>query len=313
MNSEITAEEVSIAYKLFLNREPESAQAIESHLNARSLEELGQKMIQCEEFRAKNGSCESLLQSPWIAVEVMEDFVQWIDVRDKYVSRGCMQSNWEPNETAYFKSSVEAGNVVLDIGANIGWFTLLGAKLSGSKGKVYSFEPRPETAKMLRRTIDHNNLQDQVQVFETALSDRWGEMKLAVVPNAENPGGSFLITDNNSSDYMPYVSIKTAPLDEMIKGVKADFIKIDVEGAEPMVFAGARKTIQSSRPIILSELHPQQLKKVSNFSPREYIELLGAYGYSCFLLEEGKPTDQLSDYPSKSMGDDLVSVVFEKR
>lgn len=312
MSSEITPETIRIAYKLFLNREPESTQAIESHLNAGTLEELGRRMIQSEEFRAKNDSWGSVLKSHWIAVEVMEEFVQWVDVTDKYVSRGCMQNNWEPNETEYFKSRVGSGDVVLDIGANIGWFTLLGAKLSGSKGKVYSFEPRPETAKMLRRTIAHNNLQKQVEVWDTALSDRWGEMKLAVVPNAENPGGSFLITENTSSDSIPSVSIKTAPLDELIKGVKPDFIKIDVEGAEPMVFAGAKKTIQRSHPIILSELHPKQLKEVSNFSPREYIELMGGYGYDCFLLEEGKPTDQLKDYPLKSVGDDLVSVVFEK-
>jgi len=222
-----------------------------------------------------------------------------------------MQNNWEPNETAYFTSRVGSGDVVLDIGANIGWFTLLGAKLTGSKGRVYSFEPRPETAKMLRRTIAHNNLQNQVDVFETAVSDRRGELKLAVVPNAENPGGSFLITENILRDSIPSVSVKTAPLDELLEGVKADFVKIDVEGAEPMVFAGAMKTIQRSHPIILSELHPKQLKEVSNFSPREYIELMERYGYKCFLLENGKPTDQLVDYP-RGRSEDLVSVVFEK-
>jgi FkbM family methyltransferase len=310
MNSEITPETIRIAYKLILNREPESQQAIESHLAVRSLEELGQVMIKSEEYRAKSDSMESVLKSHWIAVEVMEDFIQWIDVRDKFVSRGCMQNNWEPNETAYFTSRVGSGDVVLDIGANIGWFTLLGAKLTGSKGRVYSFEPRPETAKMLRRTIAHNNLQNQVDVFETAVSDRRGELKLAVVPNAENPGGSFLITENILRDSIPSVSVKTAPLDELLEGVKADFVKIDVEGAEPMVFAGAKKTIQRSHPIILSELHPKQLKEVSNFSPREYIELMERYGYKCFLLENGKPTDQLVDYP-RGRSEDLVSVVFE--
>jgi FkbM family methyltransferase len=312
MNSEITPEKIRIAYNLILQREPESTQAIESHLNAPSLEELGRRMIRSTEFRSRNESFESFLTSPWIAVEVMGDFIQWIDTRDKFVSRGCMQNNWEPNETAYFTSRVGSGDVVLDIGANIGWFTLLGAKLTGSKGKVYSFEPRPETAKMLRRTIAHNNLQIQVEVWDTALSDRWGEMKLAVVPNAENPGGSFLITEKSTRSAIPSVSIKTAPLDELIEGVKADFVKIDVEGAEPLVFAGARQTIQRSHPMILSELHPTQLREVSDFSPREYIELLKGCGYKCFLLEDGKPTEQLEDYPSCDSDHDLVSVVFEK-
>jgi FkbM family methyltransferase len=310
MNSEITPETIRIAYKLFLNREPESTQAIESHLNVGSIQELGQRMILCEEFRAKNDSWGTGLKSHWIAVEVMEEFVQWVDITDKHVSRGCMSDNYEPNETAYLKSMVHEGNEILDIGANIGWFTLLASKLAGPRGRVHSFEPRPDTSRMLQRTISMNKLEHRVTLWQTALSDTNGEIHLNWGRNTDNPGGSFVSRDDLGSSGYERATVKASRLDDLLPDAAPDVIKIDVEGAEPMVMRGALNAIRRKKPAILSELHPQQLRKVSGKLPADYITQMEAEGYGCYLLENGVPTNRLKDFPS-NLGRDLVSVVFE--
>jgi FkbM family methyltransferase len=310
MNSEITPETIRIAYKLFLNREPESHQAIESHLAARSLEELGQVMIKSEEFRAKNDSWGSVLKSHWIAVEVMEEFVQWVDITDKHVSRGCMSDNYEPNESAYLKSKVQEGHEVLDIGANIGWFTLLASKLAGPRGKVHSFEPRPDTSRMLQKTITMNKLEDRVTICQTALSDVNGELHINWGRNTDNPGGSFVSRCDLGSSGYEQATVRASRLDDLLPEAAPDVIKIDVEGAEPMVMRGALNAIRRKKPAILSELHPQQLSRVSGTTPAEYIKQMEAEGYACYLLENGVPSNRLKDFPD-DLGRDLVSVVFE--
>ncbi len=87
-------------------------------------------------------------------------------------------------------------------------------------------------------------------------------------------------------------------------------IKIDVEGAEARALHGAQRAIRRRRPAILSELYPRQLQTVSGVSPAQYIEQMKDLGYSCFLLEEGRPTRRLSGFPA-DLKRELVSVVFE--
>jgi FkbM family methyltransferase len=310
--SEVTPDTIRFAYKLILNREPESIQAINNHLNAKSLQELGQIMMSSEEFRSNNKTFENIVKSQWIAVEVMDDFVQWVNLTDNYVSRGCMSDNYEPNETAFLKSRVKEGDVILDIGANIGWFTLLACKMAGPKGKVHSFEPRPDTSRMLQRTISMNKLEDRVTLWQAALSDETGELHLNWGKNTDNPGGSFVSRDNLDSSGYEQATVMARRLDDLLPEADPDFIKIDVEGAEPMVINGALNAIRRKKPAILSELHPQQLNRVSGKTPADYITQMEAEGYSCYLLENGVPTKNLKNFPNE-LGKDLVSVVFETK
>lgn len=310
--SEVTPDTIRLAYKLILNRDPESIQAINSHLKAKSLQELGQIMMSSEEFKSKNKNFESIVKSQWIAVEVMDDFVQWVNLTDNYVSRGCMSDNYEPNETAFLKSRVKEGDEVLDIGANIGWFTLLACKLTGPKGKVHSFEPRPDTSRMLQRTISMNNLEDRVTLWQAALSDETGELHLNWGQNTDNPGGSFVSRDTHESSGYEQATVMARRLDDLLPEAAPDFIKIDVEGAEPMVINGAINAIRRKKPAILSELHPQQLIRVSGRTAADYITQMEAEGYSCFLLDNGTPTKRLKNFPNE-LGKDLVSVVFETK
>ncbi|MGV6859080.1 MAG: FkbM family methyltransferase [bacterium] len=312
MNTEVNEQAVELAYKLILGRPPESVDAIRSHLRFDSLQELSQHMMDSPEFKAKLLQSQYASGSKWVSVDVLDRYTQWVDLHDRYVSHGCINNDWEPSESQYFIEHLGAGDTVLDIGANIGWFSLLAAKTIGPAGKVHAFEPRPETAKMLKRTLADNGLREQVSLWEYALSDSWGSLELAWSTNTDNPGGSFLASDTSRLEKgFETANVKVAVLDDLLPDVAPDLIKIDVEGAEPMVMAGSVNALRRKRPSILSELYPEQLSEVSNATPAQYIDQLASLGYGCFLLEDGKPTKKLKDFPS-SVSTELVSVVFER-
>ncbi|HLI29966.1 MAG TPA: FkbM family methyltransferase [Terriglobia bacterium] len=306
----VTEEEVVWAYRMILGREPESRAAIQSHLHCKNITELRAHFMNCHEFRSNMHLAQFTRRSKWVAVEVLGSFIQWVDLHDRYVSLGCLNNNYEPSETSYFISRLGSGHTVLDIGANIGWFTLVAAKHLGPEGRIHAFEPRPETLRMLKRTIRDNGLQDRVTVWPYALADQPGKLKLTWGKETDNPGGSFLVNEAKFGNSHDTAEVTVAVLDELLPEITPDIIKIDVEGAEPRVFRGARKAIDRKKPPILSELHPAQLMKVSGATSAQYIDQMADYGYRCYLLENGKPTRKLQDFPN-DIEQGLISVVFE--
>jgi FkbM family methyltransferase len=314
MDIKLNRELVHMAYLLLLGREPESEKAIQDHIALGSLEKIRSAMMGSNEFKS-NMLQSNFSSSKWVATDVLDRFVMWIDLHDRYVSHGCLNNGWEPEETSFFISRLRAGDVVLDIGANIGWFTLVAAKHIGPAGQVHAFEPRPETARMLKRTIADNNLQSMIHVWEYALSDKAGELYLTWGSNTDNPGGSFL-SGTQGSDIRPAghdaARVIACRLDDILPGIAPDIVKIDVEGAEPMALAGAKEALARKRPTILSELFPSQLKNVSGRTVAQYISQLEEHGYGCYMLEHGRPTHRLKDFPA-NITKDLVSVVFEWR
>ena len=306
----LTDQDVRMAYRLILGREPESDAVIREKMAHESLEELRDVMLRSAEFQTSILGA-AFTDSKWVAADVLGKYTMWVDLHDRYVSQGCLNNNWEPDETSYVKSRIEPGNVVLDIGANIGWFTLVAAEKLDGRGAIHAFEPRPGTVSYLQRTIAGNALQDVVTIWPVALSDEACELRLNWATNTENPGGSFVgEADEAAMIGHDSVLVRAAKLDDLLPDIKPDMIKIDVEGAEPRVMRGARNALLRSRCSILSELHPRQLQRVSGASCRTYIEDMESFGYACYRLDKGQPGARLRDFPSEA-GSEIVNVVFE--
>jgi len=274
-----------------------------------SVENLGRVLIESQEFRSK-ADLLPLSHHKWIAAEVLGRFTMWLDLRDRYVSRGCLFGEWEPEETAFLQSRLQEGQTVLDIGANLGWFTLVAASKIGSTGKVHAFEPRPETLAMLSKTIALNTLERVVEVWPYALSDAEGELLLNWADKTDNPGHSFLSKTETSIANHESARVKSVRLDDLLPDVAPDVVKIDVEGAEPLVMRGALNALRRKKPVILSELFPDQLKSVSGVTTAEYIAQMEREGYGCYMLENGFPKQRLRDYPI-GYNKELASVIFE--
>jgi FkbM family methyltransferase len=227
----------------------------------------------------------------------------WVNLSDRSVSFPCLQGDYEPNETRLVRTLLQSGQTFVDIGANIGWFSVLAAAVLREEGFVYSFEPRPDTYEHLSATMALADMKDRAFTFQVGLADQAGSMNLTWGEKTPNPGGSRLIHGDIEFG-QEGVMVELRTLDSFaLSG--CDLIKIDVEGAEMIALRGGRQTIVSHRPTILSEVHDGQLKSVSRCSASEYVEEVCGLGYQCLKIETGEVL-----LPSAFHQGGVVNVVF---
>ncbi|MCU0544676.1 MAG: FkbM family methyltransferase [Oscillatoriaceae cyanobacterium Prado104] len=174
---------------------------------------------------------------------------------------------------------VKPGDTFVDIGANLGMLTLMAARCVTETGTVHSFEPNPLIFKRLQKNITDNELQ-QVTLHNCGLGDRQTELTLTIV-NEEFDMGTFTeIPEQDrsliTSQYQLPVYRGDDILPEELPGTT--FIKIDVEGFEPLVIRGLDRTIKRWHPVFLIEVVPEYLERGGS-SPEELRELMESYGY----------------------------------
>jgi FkbM family methyltransferase len=189
----------------------------------------------------------------------------------------------EPDITRYLKRHVLPGMTVLDIGANVGMITRLLDRLVGQSGHVFGFEPDPYT----RGFLEHNVRNcPSVKVYSYALSDTSGHAEFHIHPQSGTSNSLIPIQDARS-----VFTVECLTVDEFLRmnaDIKPDFIKIDVEGAEPRVFAGMTDTVAGSPGLrFISEFCPSNLA-AGGYTPDDYftslvhlgvaVEVLGADG-----------------------------------
>lgn len=161
-------------------------------------------------------------------------------------------TDYEPETRELFQRIVKPGMTVVDIGAQIGYFTLLFARLVGTSGKVYSCEPDPTIYSRLRKNIEANNLAGIVEAFETAVADAVGEAPFYLA----GPGGSLF----KSGDTIGTIETRVTSIDALIceRGwPPVHVVKIDTEGAEPRVLRGMSEVCRRN----------EDMKLVVEFSP----------------------------------------------
>jgi FkbM family methyltransferase len=199
---------------------------------------------------------------------------------------GYWLGSYELNKRLAFERLVEPGAVVYDIGANVGYFSLLAAVLTGDAGKVYAFEPLPRNIRYLRRHVQINHL-DTIEVIEAAVSDHQGEAYFDLGPSSAMgrlaAGGE--------------LKVQLVSLDAMLaegRLASPDVMKVDVEGAEFDALCGARHLLEAHRPILFLDTHD---RKAHHFT----VTLLNEMGYRLEILD-GKPiqkTRELIAFPSE--------------
>lgn len=292
------------AYRYLLNRDPESEGVVKEHLNiASSWRSLRENITNSFEYNTVNG-----VMDRWMVAPVFDDKrLLWVNMHDRFVSTACAADAYEPDNSDVFRRLVRPGEVVVDLGANVGWFTLLANTLVGPTGHVYAFEAHPVIASYLRRTIELNGQSQKISLYEAAVWDGPGMTHLRWEVDARNPGGSYLVPDEQSPLRVEGSAVRLITLDSV--GLKrVDFIKLDIEGAEPKALAGAEALLSTLRPTILSEVHGPQLAKVSGSSIEDYFRLLSHFGYRGFGVMgdfTGKPVEA-----SDLVGIEMTNILF---
>lgn len=159
----------------------------------------------------------------------------------------CLSVNevYEPCIVEIVNREVKKNDVVLDIGANIGYYTLIFARLVGEGGKVFAFEPDPVNFELLKKNIEINGYKNVVLV-QKAVSEKSETAKLYI---SEINKGDHRIYDPGPGDVRKDVEIETVRLDDYFKDYagKIDFVKIDTQGAEGAVISGFLSTLQKDQ------------------------------------------------------------------
>lgn len=193
---------------------------------------------------------------------------------------------YEENETNFIKDSINEGDIVIDIGANIGYYTLLFARLVGNTGKVYSFEPDPRNCLLLEKNIQINDY-NNIVLEKKAISDKTEKSILYVT---DDNAGSTMHKGNSTTKNE--IDIDAITLDDYFKAnsIAPDFIKIDIEGYELNALKGMKMVLQSSNKIkIMIEYNPLT-KKFFNSDPMDSLNFLGELDFKFKDLNSNSQT-----------------------
>jgi FkbM family methyltransferase len=203
----------------------------------------------------------------------------FLDREDGAVSRPLLNGDYEAHLLPIFEEFCRPGMTVVDVGANVGLYTLVASGLVGTSGRVVAVEPSSENCRLILLSVDANQA-GNVELLPVALDRRRGWANLS--GHFGSNGG--LVAEDPSSLASGWSEIVASfALDDLVDG-QVDFLKIDVEGAEGRVVAGAQRILETSRPIVTTELSLEMLPRVSGISGEEYLEGFASLGYRICLL-----------------------------
>ena len=190
---------------------------------------------------------------------------------------------WEPFETSLLLASLREGHSFLDVGANIGYFTILAASIVGEGGGVYSFEPEPVNFRLMLKSLSHNKLSNRVKAMRVALSNRDSDEKLFL--SIDNLGDHQLYPDEKNRNS---ISVTLRHGSRLLSNDfrYLDFVKIDVQGSEYEVLDGLMPMFLGlpSPPRMLIELTPYSLR-TAGASGEALINLLREFGAHLWLVD----------------------------
>lgn len=190
---------------------------------------------------------------------------------------------FEPFATKVFRDQVKEGMTVIDIGANIGYYSLIASVLSGANGRIIAYEPETENHSFLLKNIELNKLSN-VTSIKKALSNKEGTSDFYIT---EGNMSTYALVDNRSASKK--ISVPTITLDHSLSSLgitKVDVIKMDIEGAEPLALEGMKETLARNRDIIIfTEFYPKAMRRLGK-EPLSFLQTLHALGFSIWDIDE---------------------------
>jgi len=216
-------------------------------------------------------------QKIWVRVETGPAKGIWIELNPR-TGQSYVRGEVETVVQRILAEYLKPGMIFYDLGANIGFFTLLAARLVGEGGKVFSFEPDPENAARLRRNIQRNDFTN-VTVVDAGVWSVTQKLEFVAADFASPDHGIGRFVSTSGLDLG--TSIACVSLDDFCKySPPPDGIKCDVEGAEVEALRGAEKLLQAKHPWIICEIHSAE-------NDRDAQEILNRFDYTLKATEDG--------------------------
>lgn len=199
------------------------------------------------------------------------------------------ESNYEKENVDFLKTVVLPGSIVIDVGAHLGLMSIICSKLSGPNGRVYSFEPSPDTQKACRKIISLNSGTAPIYLRTEAISDHTGEINFYFSKDEGSNSNSLVQKHDLARES---IIVKCLTLDAFVSEQKlerVDVIKIDAEGSELNVLRGAEKTLVQFRPKMVLAIHPRLILN-NGQDPSELFYFLSKLNYQ--IIHQGEVVDE---------------------
>ena len=218
----------------------------------------------------------------------VQGFRMYVDARDSIVGHALIRDGvWEEYESHLFVSAIRPGMTVADVGAHIGYYTLLAARQVGPGGRVLAFEPDPRTFTLLRRNVDVNLFADRVTALPVALSN--AESTADLFRDPASVGTPSFAKANLRTGGQPYV-VRTTTMDAVLaeqRVGKLNVVTIDAQGAEALVFAGALRAFAHGPLRCFVEFWPFGLRNLGA-DPAELLRTCARGGFTIRLIDSDR-------------------------
>jgi FkbM family methyltransferase len=262
------------AYRLLLGREPENPGAL-SDFPFTDRKTLVRQFVGSPEFRFNNGYA----APSTVELATHDGYSIYAARDDQLIGSPVLHGSYEPHVAGVFRRYLKPGMNVLDVGANCGLFSMLAASIVGRQGLVTAIEANPDNARMLEASRRLNGFA-QVRLVCAAAGPEVGVLGLDTdVSNGVTTaiGGEDELW---TTQIVPSLPIRAVlPPDRPL-----DFVKIDIEGAEHGALGGCAEILRRDRPVIVSELSPDALVRVSGVAAEVYLGFLKSFGLELAVI-----------------------------
>lgn len=220
----------------------------------------------------------------------------FVDTRDMSMAPHILLDGyWEMWVTDIFMNLVKDGMNVIDIGANIGYYSLIFASKIGSTGKLFTFEADPEVFDILHKNMEINGFLGRTELINKAVVDKRGTINFN---KCKIHHGSSSIASFSSEfwDNVEIINVETISLDEYFKNknMKIDIIKIDAEGSEPYIFDGMKELIEKNPNMTIICEFNQYIISGAKRDPRKFLEEIKRYGFTLKYIDDSSNIENIS-------------------
>lgn len=214
-----------------------------------------------------------------------------VDLQDEIIGSSLLvEGVWEPEETSFVQQSLKPGMVFVDLGANIGYYTVIASGLVGSTGRVFAFEPEPRNFALLQKNIEINGCRNVVAENKAVAAS---PQRALLHLSRSNFGDHRTHEPRSEPSAKPEekrlaINIEAISLDHYFKDgpTRLDFLKMDIQGTEYDAFIGMRQTLQQNPDItILTEFWPKGLEQ-AGAKPQLFLREARIAGFTIYRLAE---------------------------
>jgi len=239
--------------------------------------------------------------------QVLDHFKMYVDTRDIGISPHLMFGGyWEIWITKIFCDLLRPGMTVVDVGANFGYYTLLAAAGVHPNGRVHAIEADPHNFEILSRNVEVNGYQDLVKIYQCAALNERREVTLHQYRN--HFGSNSIFSNRDDPRITNSVKVQGIPLDVLID-TPVDFMKIDAEGCEPLIFDGMKEIIRRSPNIrIVMEFAPLMIR--ATMDPQEFLQRIRRTGLVCQAVSH---QSKLETWPDERLLAPEIHTIFLSR